>query len=311
MAEPGKIIVCGAGGQVGSALLAQLGPARGVGLDFPEIDFSRPLSLVATLRRLADGAAVEAIVNAAGYTQVDRAEREEDLARTLNAAAPGMLARWCAATATPFVHYSSDYVFPGTGERPWRESDTPAPLNAYGRTKLQGDWEVLAAGGPCLVLRTSWVYSWTGRNFFLALLALGRERDRLTVVADQHGAPTFADDLARATLQAVTQLRRKPTLSGLYNLCSDGQTTWHGFAEEIINGLRRAGVPLVASGVDAISSAQYTTPAKRPLNSRLDCSLARERLGVALPDWTSGLGRCIERYVAANPDACLPRAGLR
>jgi dTDP-4-dehydrorhamnose reductase len=236
------------------------------------------------------------VINAAAYTQVDRAETEERLALTVNGEAPGLIAQWCAERAIPFVHFSTDYVFPGSGDRPWTEEDQPAPINAYGRTKLEGERRVAAAGGAWLIFRTSWVYDASGRNFVTTMLALGQERDTLRIVADQHGAPTYAPQLAAAVIAALDRARGMPVFpSGTYHLCNTGSTTWHGFAEAIFARAAADGMVLSVTSVEPIASASYPSPAQRPANSRLNTDKARKLLDVSMPSWQCGLARCMRR----------------
>ncbi len=292
----GPIVVTGASGQVGRALLELLG-SRGLGLTRAELDLSDPDGL----ERRLEGLMPSALLNPAAYTQVDLAESEPEVARRVNAAAPGVLARWCAARDIPLVHFSTDYVFPGDGERPWRETDAPGPLNVYGRTKLEGERQVAEAGGRALVLRTSWVYDAAGKNFLTTMLRLGREREVLRVVADQHGAPTYAPHLAAAALEALENALARPEFpSGVYHLCGRGAATWHSFAEAIFAGARARGVPLRVREVEPIPTASYPTPARRPFNSRLDTSRARALLGVELPEWAAGLAACLDELAASR-----------
>jgi dTDP-4-dehydrorhamnose reductase len=286
-----EIMVLGAGGQVGRALVEALGP-RAIALGRSDADYSRPTTLPAVLDRFKPAA----VINAAAYTQVDRAESEYDEALRVNGEAPGILAGWCAAHDVPLVHYSTDYVFPGTGFRPWTETDAVGPLNAYGRTKLEGERRVAAAGGQWLIFRTSWVYDAIGRNFFTTMLRLGQERETLSVVADQHGAPTYAPHLAEATLRALERAMAQAEFpSGIYHLCHGGETTWHGFSEAIFAGARYRAHNLRVESVRPIASSEYPTPAKRPLNSRLDTSRALATFGVQLPHWLVGLDACLAR----------------
>ena len=192
------------------------------------------------------------------------------------------------------VHYSTDYVYSGEGERPWTEDDPTGPLGVYGRTKLEGDREVHAAGGRHLIFRTSWVYDEEGKNFVNGMLRLGRERETLRVVADQHGAPTYAPDLAGASLEALDRARSLPEFpSGVYHLCGAGETTWYGFACAIFERARTHGIPLQVKTVEAITTADYPTPSRRPVNSRLNTERARRTLGVALRPWEQALDQCI------------------
>jgi dTDP-4-dehydrorhamnose reductase len=282
------ILILGSGGQVGRALLAELG-ARARGLDFPDADFTKPDGLLQRVRALRP----EAIINAAAYTAVDQAEKEEELARKINAGTPGALASLAGELGVPFVHFSTDYVYSGEGNRPRTEDEVPAPLNAYGRTKLEGDRLVAASGARHLILRTSWVYDAQGKNFLNTMLKLGAEREELSVVSDQIGAPTYAPDLARATLAALEKALALPEFpSAAYHLSASGETSWHGFAEAIFAEARGRGMPLKLRRLRAIPSGDYPTPARRPLNSRLSNAKIAERLGVRMPSWREGLVAC-------------------
>ena len=225
----------------------------------------------------------QAVINAAAYTAVDRAEAEEELASTINGAAPAAMARECARLGIPFVHVSTDYVFDGSGTRPWAPGDAPAPLGAYGRSKLAGEAGVRAAGGNHAILRTAWVFSAHGSNFVKTMLRLGAERDRLTIVADQIGGPTPAAAIAAACLEIAGQLARDPDKRGTYHFSGAPEVSWADFAREIF---RLSGHRVT---VEDIPTASYPTPARRPLNSRLDCSATDTVFGLGRPDWRAGL----------------------
>ncbi|HEY3997898.1 MAG TPA: dTDP-4-dehydrorhamnose reductase, partial [Candidatus Xenobia bacterium] len=260
------IVVLGSTGQVGRACIEILGN-DGRGLSRAEADMSRVGDVLERLELLRP----DAVVNASAYTAVDKAEEEEELATDINGRAPGVLAAWCAARDIPLVHYSTDYVFDGKVERPWRETDAVHPLNAYGRSKLAGEVSVAAAGGRFLIFRTSWVYDATGRNFVKTMARLGQEKDSLRVVDDQVGAPTYAPHLAALSLQAVRQAMASSRFrSGIYHLCHAGETSWFGFAQAIFEGLRSRGVALRVQRLETISTREYGGPTIRPLNSRLD-----------------------------------------
>jgi dTDP-4-dehydrorhamnose reductase len=285
-----RVLVLGAGGQVGRALVAALGESA-IGFDRDGADLSRPESLVERL----DAHRPSSVINAAAYTQVDRAESEQALAMTVNGESPGIIARWCAARDVPFIHYSTDYVFDGSGSEPWDEDAPVAPLSVYGASKLAGEQGIAGAGGRWLVIRTSWVYDAVGRNFVTTMLRLMRERSELSVVADQHGAPTYAPHLTSATISALSAALAMPAFPrGIYHLCNAGETTWHGFASAIAESARARGMELAVERINAITSAEYPVPATRPKNSRLNTNKARRVLGVALPDWRQGLVECIE-----------------
>jgi dTDP-4-dehydrorhamnose reductase len=288
--DSAPIIVLGASGQVGRALVALL-KEHGIGLARSEIDLGDLDGLTGRL----DHFEASAVINAAAYTQVDQAETEEPLAMRINGEAPGVVARWCAHRRLPFVHFSTDYVFPGTGGRPWTEEDPVSPINTYGRSKLKGEQQVAAAGGRWLIFRTSWVYDASGKNFLTTMLRLAKEREALSVVNDQHGAPTYAAQLAETTLVALERAQALPGFpSGIYHLCNSGETTWHGFAEAIFDAARNKGVALKVKSLKAVPTSEYPTPAKRPANTRLNTDKARRILGVSMPDWRLGLATCME-----------------
>jgi dTDP-4-dehydrorhamnose reductase len=292
-----RIAVLGANGQIGSALTEQLGE-RAIALTRAEADLSNPNSLVAVLDRIQP----DAVINAAAYTAVDKAEEEYDLALAANALSPAQLAAWCAKQSVPFIHYSTDYVFDGEGNAPWKESDATNPVNRYGKTKLEGEEAVAAQGGDYLIFRTSWVYDATGKNFMNTMLRLGAERETLNVVSDQIGAPSYAPDLAAYTLKALEKAASMPHFpSGVYHMVNNGETSWHGFAQQIFAGAREKGNHLAIKTVEPIASSAYPTPAKRPLNSRLDCSKLHKVFGLALPSWQQGLTTALEqKYHASN-----------
>jgi dTDP-4-dehydrorhamnose reductase len=291
-----RIVLFGGNGQLGWELqraLAPLGEVVAPAADDPlhAADFRAPERLAQTLRALRPAV----VVNAAAYTAVDRAESEADLAHTINAAAPAVLAREAAALGAWLVHYSSDYVYDGSGSRARREEDPTGPLNAYGRSKLAGDQAVLASGCRHLVLRTSWVYAARGANFVRTMLRLAAERDALRVVDDQFGAPTGAELLADLTAQLLPAVQRRPELGGLYHACAGGETSWHGYARHLIARARALGHP-VRVGDDAIAgvpSRDYPTPAPRPLNSRLATDRLQAAFGLVLPPWQQGVDRVL------------------
>ena len=301
-----RILVTGRAGQVGWELARSLQPiGEVIALDRAGCDLSRPETLASVVREHRP----DAIVNAAAYTAVDQAEREEALATAVNGDSPGVLAEEARRAGALLVHYSTDYVFDGRGSSPWRESDAPAPPNAYGRSKLAGERAIAQAGGDWLVLRTTWVHAARGRNFVKTMLRLGREREELKVVADQVGAPTsarlIADATALALQQALQERRAGSFRPGLYHLCASGETSWHGFAEAIFEGWRAAAPddPLAVRRVLPIATSDYPTPAARPANSRLDCSAFAGRFGARLPHWRAGLALVLEELAAARrPD---------
>ncbi len=291
-----NILLFGKGGQVGWELqrsLSLLGTVTALDFDSTEHcgDFSRPESVAETVRALRP----DVIVNAAAHTAVDKAESEPEFARTLNAATPGLLAEEAARLGALLVHYSTDYVFDGSGTRPWAETDAPAPLSVYGRTKLEGEQRIQASGARHLILRTSWVYAARGGNFAKTMLRLAQERDRLTVIDDQWGAPTGADLLADATAHAIRHLQRRPEDAGLYHLVAAGETNWHAYARYVIEHAQRIRpeLKITAREVAAVPTSAFPTPAVRPHNSRLDTRRFQSTFGLVLPHWQAGIARML------------------
>ncbi len=292
-----KILLLGKGGQVGWELQRALAPlGEFVALDFDSTgaltgDFTRPDAVAATVRAVAP----DLIVNAAAHTAVDRAESEPELARLINATTPGRIAQEAAALGAHFIHYSTDYVFDGSGDQPRDETAATNPLSVYGRTKLEAEQAIAASGAVHLILRTSWVHAARGGNFARTMLRLAKERDRLTVIADQVGAPTGAELLADVTAHAARALRARPELSGLYHCVAGGETSWHGYARHVIAYARQAGqdIRVADEAIVPIPTADYPTPATRPLNSRLDTRKLREAFGLELPHWQRGVDRML------------------
>ena len=298
-----KILLFGKNGQVGWELqrsLALLGELIALDADNREMcgDFTDPDGLIQTIRAVAP----DVIVNAAAYTAVDKAESEPELARTVNALAPDVLAREAKLGNAWLIHYSTDYVFDGSGNRPWRETDATAPLNVYGATKLEGERLIQAAGCAYLILRTSWVYGARGGNFAKTMLKLAQERDTLKVIDDQIGAPTGADMLADVTAHAIRAARQRPELSGLYHLAAAGETSWHGYAGFVLDHAQRAGVPLKVApdAIKAVPSSAFSTPAKRPLNSRLDTAKLQHAFELNLPMWQTGVTRMLTEILVSS-----------
>lgn len=291
-----KILLFGMNGQVGWELQRSLAPlGELVALDNHSRDFCGDFSDLDGVARTLREVAPDVIVNAAAHTAVDRAESEPELARAINAAAPAVLAREAAALGAWLIHYSTDYVFDGSGEQPWLETDTTAPLNVYGTTKLEGEQSIIQSGCKHLIFRTSWVYGARGNNFARTMLRLAQERERLTVIADQVGAPTGADLLADVTAHAIRSAQRQPELGGLYHLVAGGETSWHGYARFVIESARQAGLPIkvVQESIDAVPTSAFPTPAKRPHNSRLDTTKLQQAFGLHLPDWQTGVTRML------------------
>lgn len=293
-----RILLLGANGQVGEALRTPLA-ARGQlvattrsgrlpdGTPCLAADFAEPASLAG----LVDAVRPDWVVNAAAYTAVDRAEDEPDLAHRINAEAPGLLARACSAAGVPFVHLSTDYVFDGSARRPLRESDPAAPLGAYGLSKWQGEQAVRDSGATHRIFRLSWVYAARGSNFLLTMLRLARERGHLRVVADQVGAPTAAHRIAVAL---AATLDVAPATSGTWHLAADGECSWHDFAAAIFEESVARGLLEAAPTLEAITSDQYPTKAKRPAYSRLDSSAFARDFGAGLGDWREGLADVLD-----------------
>ena len=271
------ILIFGETGQVARELAMRAPDAVYLGRD--QADLADPAACAAALTR----AAPSAVINAAAYTAVDKAEEDEALATCVNGAAPGAMAVAAADLGVPFVHISTDYVFDGAGTAPFAPGAPVAPLGAYGRSKLAGEEAVRAAGGVHAILRTSWVVSAHGNNFVKTMLRLGAERDSLSIVADQVGGPTAAGDIAAACLEIAAQLLTDPGKTGTYHFAGAPDVSWADFAREIFG---QAGLDCA---VTDIPSAAYPTPAKRPANSRMDCSALEATFGIARPDWAESL----------------------
>lgn len=292
-----KILLLGKNGQLGWELqraLAPLGELVALGrTGAPGLagDLADPYGLAETVRKVAP----DLIVNAAAHTAVDKAESEPELARVINAASPGVLACEAAARGALLVHYSTDYVFDGRGRRPWREDAETGPLSVYGRTKCEGEELIRASGCRHLILRTSWVYAARGGNFAKTMLKLAAERDALTIIDDQHGAPTGAELLADVTAHAARMTLAAPQLAGTYHLAAGGETTWHGYARHVIEFARAKGVPLrvAPEAIRPVASSAFPTPATRPANSRLDTTKLQAAFGLTLPAWQTGVERML------------------
>jgi dTDP-4-dehydrorhamnose reductase len=291
-----RILVTGVTGQVGGALVARLqGSGTVLAADRSILDLTRPDAIAGILDRLEPSV----IVNPAAYTAVDKAEDEPDLAMAVNAKAPAAIAQWAAGRGVPLVHFSTDYVFSGSGERPWREDDEPQPLGVYGASKLAGENEIRAAGGDFLILRTSWVYAAQGKNFPRTIARLAQERKELSIVADQIGAPTSAGLLADAVAGIIAggheDLRKSCSqASGLVHFAASGEASWHGFASAIVDGLRARGRVLAVERLVPIPSEEYPTRAKRPLNSRLDLGRWGAVFKQTPPPWQTVLAAVLD-----------------
>jgi dTDP-4-dehydrorhamnose reductase len=286
------MLVFGRIGQVGWELrhkLACLGPV--VGVEYPEIDFTKPDSIRNAVR--ATEPAV--IINAAAYTAVDKAETEPEVAMAINGTAPGVLAEEAKRLGSILVHYSTDYVFDGTKQSAYLETDAPNPQNVYGKSKLAGDEAIQAVGGDYLILRTSWVYGARGSNFLLTMLRLANERDELRIVDDQTGAPTTSECIAQATANLLAQLLAPQDgglqgRSGIYNLTNAGETTWFGFAKTFLTKQYGTATP----NLIPIPTSEFPRPAKRPANSRLSGQRIEETFGVVMPHWEDALSLVLE-----------------
>jgi dTDP-4-dehydrorhamnose reductase len=295
-----KVLLFGAGGQVGWELQRSLSPlGEVVALDFDSVnhcgDFTNLQGLVDTVRNVRP----DVIVNAAAHTAVDKAESEPEVARLLNALAPGAVSQAAREIGALMVHYSTDYVFDGSGDRPWTEDDRKGPLSVYGATKLEGERLVAEANPWHLIFRTSWVYAARGGNFAKTMLRLARERDRLTVINDQIGAPTGADLLADVTSHAIRSVATRPDLRGLYHVVASGETSWHGYATFVIDQTLKAGhtLSVAPAAIDPVPTTAFPTPAQRPKNSRLSTSRFQQAFGLALPAWQLGVARMLKEIL--------------
>jgi dTDP-4-dehydrorhamnose reductase len=298
-----KILLFGKNGQVGWELQRSLAPlGELVALDVEDKvglcgDFSNPQGLAQTVRAVAP----DVIVNAAAHTAVDKAEAEPEIARTINATAPAALAQSAAQLGIWLVHYSTDYVFDGSGHHYRKEDEATGPLSVYGVTKLEGEQAIRASACKHLVFRTSWVYAARGANFAKTILRLAQERETLSVIVDQVGAPTGAELLADLTAHAVRSLQANPSLGGTYHVVAHGETSWHGYAKYVLQCAQELGIKLKVQPeqISAIPTAAYPLPARRPLNSRLDTTRVREAFGLNLPDWRAGVDRMLREFQGA------------
>lgn len=284
-----KILITGQHGQVSQALQAHL---QGLGelmvLGSKQLDLAKPDQIREQIRAHRP----DLIINAAAHTAVDQAESEPDAAFAINAIAPSILAQEAKALGIPLIHYSTDYVFDGSKPAPYNEADTPNPLSVYGQSKLAGEQAIAAAGGQYLILRTSWVYSNQGKNFLLTMQRLLQEKPQMRIVADQIGAPTWAGTIAGSTRALIERwLAGEAGEWGIYHLTAQGETSWFGFAQAIGEHLHADGK--ACAELEAIPSSAYPTPAKRPLNSRLDCSRLQQQWHVSQPHWQDALRECL------------------
>jgi len=293
---PFKILLFGKGGQVGWELqrsLAPLGELVALDADSRDLcgDFTNLEGITQTIRTVAP----DIIVNAAAHTAVDKAESEAEFARTINALAPGVLAQEAKRSGAWLVHYSTDYVFDGSGDTPWLETDAAAPLSIYGKTKLEGEELLRTSGCQHLIFRTSWVYAARGGNFAKTMLKLAQERDSLNVIDDQIGAPTGADLLADVTAHAIRTAMQHPDVSGLYHMAAGGETSWYGYARFVIEYARLAGIDIKVApeAIQPVPASAFPLPAPRPKNSRLDTHKLQNTFGLTLPHWQSGIVRML------------------
>ncbi len=289
------ILVTGGSGQLASALAGARGVLR---VGRPDFDFDQPKTIEATFR----AASPRIVVNAAAYTAVDAAETDAAAAYGANRDGPALLAGLCAAADIPLIHVSTDYVFDGAKTEPYLETDPVAPQGVYGASKRAGEAAVLASGAKAIVLRTAWVYAATGKNFVRAMLTAGKNRDRLSVVADQHGCPTAAADLSDGILAITAAIDRsgwQPAYSGIFHAAGTGATTWFGLAVATFEEASRHGAKIPE--IVPIASADWPTPAKRPANSRLDCTRLQQVFGIRLPHWRDSLTRTVDTVFATAP----------
>jgi dTDP-4-dehydrorhamnose reductase len=298
--EKTRVLVIGRNGKLAKSLQYSRG-AEALDLIFrgrEECDLSNPADLDRALGEVQPAL----VINAATYTTVDKAESDREACFTINAEGPRRLAQWTADRNIPLIHVSTDYVFDGKKRGAYVETDEVSPLNVYGQSKAEGEAAIRALNPQHLILRTSWVYSSHGANFVKTMLRLGAERSELAVVGDQTGSPTSADDLADVILQLAARITPNPeTIAwGTYHASGGGETTWHGFASEIFKCTRAAGLP--APTLQSITTADYPTPAKRPQNSRLDCSKLRETFGLTMPAWDASLLACLDQLLAEHKE---------
>ncbi len=295
-----RIAVTGRGGQLASAMLEKAAAMPDVSLMAfvrAAVDLGHPDSVLPAIRRVNP----DIIVNAAAYTAVDQAESEPDVAMAVNGAGAGAVAVAARVLGIPVVQISTDYVFDGTNPLPYRETDAVNPVSAYGRSKLEGERAVAAANPDHVILRTAWVYAAEGKNFLRTMLRLAETNETLRVVADQHGAPGYAPDLANAVLAVCRNLLanpQRPEMRGIFHMAGAGEATWADFAEAIFAGSTARGGP--SASVTRITTAEYPTPAQRPANSRLDCGKLLAVHGITLPDWRESLEACLDRVFAKD-----------
>ena len=311
-----KILLLGKNGQLGWELQRSLVPlGELMALDRHSAEFCGDLANLPGLAETVQRLRPNIIINAAAHTAVDKAESEPELARTINALAPGVLAQEADKLGAWLVHYSTDYVFDGSGNQPWAETDAPAPLNVYGQTKLEGERLIQAACERHLIFRTSWVYAARGGNFAKTMLRLAQERERLTVIDDQWGAPTGAELIADVTAHAIRQVTgcagkdgSAPFQgAGLYHLAASGEITWNGYAKHVLAQAQTAQTAIKIRAIDVapVPTSAFPTPAKRPFNSRLSCARLQTTFGLTLPPWQQGVDRMLNETFASNEEDIL------
>ncbi len=304
-----KILLFGKGGQVGWELQRSLVPlGEVVALDFDSTDYCGNFTNLAGLADTVRAIKPDVIVNAGAHTAVDKGEAEPDLVRTINSLAPGALATAAANIGAWLVHYSTDYVFDGSGSKPWLETDTPAPLSVYGHTKLEGEQLIQASGCKHLIFRTSWVYAARGGNFAKTMVKLAQERQKLKVVDDQIGAPTSAELLADVTAHAIRHTLARPAatsahLSGVYHLVASGETSWFEYAKEVVALVQneKYDIKIIANVIEPVPSSVYPTAAHRPLNSRLNTAKLQNTFDLTLPHWKPGVARMLTEFLETQP----------
>lgn len=309
-----RILLTGVTGQVGSDLLPLLEP---IGSVIAPTRTELDLSDAQAIGRLIRDVKPDWIVNPAAYTAVDKAESEAQVAYALNAEAPRAIGGAAAELGIPVIHFSTDYVFDGAGSRPWVESDPTAPLGVYGASKLAGERELAASGAAHLIFRTSWVYSSRGKNFLLTILRLAQEKEELRIVDDQHGAPTWSRDLARMVAHVMQRLMERSARSGslvletvrqakgVYHAANSGETTWFGFAREFLRCFAEARPNIKLARLEPIPSTAYSTPARRPSNSRLDCTRLNEVFGLTMPAWQDSAASVVAEVLTRESAASL------
>lgn len=293
-----NILLFGKNGQVGWELqraLAPLGDLTALDRHSTEYcgDLSNPEGIIATIAALKP----DVIVNAAAHTAVDKAESEPEVAALLNTEAVAKMADAAEKAGALLVHYSTDYVFNGKGDKPWSETDATEPLSVYGKTKCAGEEAIIATCSSYLIFRTSWVYAARGNNFAKTMLKLAKEREEISVINDQFGAPTGAELIADCTAHAVRQAKGQPQLSGIYHLIANGTTTWHEYAGFVIEAAKEKGMDLQVKKINPVATSAFPTPAKRPANSRLDINKFQQTFALILPDWRLGVQRMLNEII--------------